>query len=464
MHLVEEIANKLEYVQFPWLELEEEKEKLHGHIKNLVQEFCTTRNSALVLERWFSDLGISWVLSIVTDDEASSASVFRQQQQLGHLARSWIVALNVIQVCVFTYLDGSCNREEGTFSPCASEFARFLQSTVSKMLPFVDAVIAPNVGPPRIQDTLSNSSDGEATTEPTTEEKLQALIGVRDALSAASEQIQLWPHCPPFLGSRDIIAEMSNLLSAKLDKLDQTILDTVDEIRTSITSLLLDSHEADSMDCEAVQGSPNIHKVTRFIVNCIKVLSTNYALVRQIVSNAASLGKYVAEHGKASPLATNTDPFAALIMEMISCLQEKLLRVSQPFPDQGLRFLFFLNNTYFMWQQLHPSSALEPHMSALTCKIDEHIQSYLQVSWAPVLSCLHDPTPLCLGRYSPLAKFQLEFQKTSTVQKLWMVPDPELRGRLRKAIIEKVSSGFTKYLEDYNVNSPRARGDVARAI
>lgn len=140
---------------------------------------------------------------------------------------------------------------------------------------------------------------------------------------------------------------------------------------------------------------------------------------------------------------------------MISCLQEKLLRVSQPFPDQGLRFLFLLNNTYFMWQQLHPSSALEPHMSALTCKIDDHIQSYLQVSWAPVLSCLHEPTPLCLGRYSPLAKFQLEFQKTSTVQKLWKVPDPELRGRLRKAIIEKVSSGFTKYLEDYNVNSPR---------
>jgi hypothetical protein len=41
-----------------------------------------------------------------------------------------------------------------------------------------------------------------------------------------------------------------------------------------------------------------------------------------------------------------------------------------------------------------------------------------------------------------------------------MVPDPELRGRLRKAIIEKVSSGFTKYLEDYNVNSPRITSQV----
>lgn len=287
MHLVEEIANKLEHVQFPWLELEEEKEKLRGHIKDLVQEFCTTRNSALVLDRWFSDLGVSWVLSMVTVNESASGFVFPRQVE--HLARSWIAALNVIQVCVFTYLDGSCNKEEGTFSPSASEFARFLQSTVSKMLHFVDAVAAPIVGPPRIQDTLSNSSNGEATTEPTTEEKLQALIGVRDALSAASEQIQLWPHCPPFLGSRDIIDEMSNLLSPKLGKLDEAVWDTVDEIRTSITSLLLDSHEADSMDSEAVQGSPNIHKVTRFIVNCIKVLSTNHALVRQIVSKAAGV-------------------------------------------------------------------------------------------------------------------------------------------------------------------------------
>ncbi|CAN6173665.1 unnamed protein product [Urochloa humidicola] len=430
---VEEIASKLEHVQFPWLELEEEKEKTSGHIKSLVQEFCTTSNSALVLERWFSDLGVSWVLSISEDFP----------RELQHFARSWIAALAVIQVFIFTYLDGSHNQGDGKLSPSASEFARFLQSTFSKMLPFVDAIVAPNaiIDSASVEQTMSRN--GEAT-EPT-EEKLQPLLGVHDALSAASEQIQLWPHCPSFVGSEGMIDEVSKLLSAKLGKLDEVVWDTVDEIRTSITSFT----KADPTDI--------IHLATRSITHCIKVLSTNYRLANQIVSKAASLGKYVPDQaGKISPLVnTGGDAFAILIMEMLSCLQEKLSQLSKSFPDQSLRFLFLLNNTYFMWQQLHPNSSLESHMPALTCKIDEHMQSYLQASWEPVMSCLRHPTPLCLGRYSPLAKFKLEFQKTSTAQMLWKVPDPELKRMLRKAIIDKVNSGFTKYMEDYNIITPK---------
>jgi hypothetical protein len=71
-----------------------------------------------------------------------------------------------------------------------------------------------------------------------------------------------------------------------------------------------------------------------------------------------------------------------LIMEMVTSLEEKLTRVSQSFSDQNLRFLFLINITYFIWQQLH-----QYH---LTRKIDRYIESYLQVSWAPMLkSMLH---------------------------------------------------------------------------
>ncbi|KAL6603338.1 hypothetical protein ACP70R_043699 [Stipagrostis hirtigluma subsp. patula] len=75
------------------------------------------------------------------------------------------------------------------------------------------------------------------------------------------------------------------------------------------------------------------------------------------------------------------------------------------------------------------------------------------------LSCLHDngPASLCLslGRfYSPLLKFESEFQKTYSAQKLWKVPDPNLRRKLRQAIIEKVTSGLTEHLEDNNITTP----------
>jgi DNA-binding Lrp family transcriptional regulator len=39
---------------------------------------------------------------------------------------------------------------------------------------------------------------------------------------------------------------------------------------------------------------------------------------------------------------------------------------------------------------------------------------------------------------------------------LWKVPDPEMRKRLRKAITEKIISGYTKYIEDNNVITLRS--------
>ncbi|CAO2206144.1 unnamed protein product [Urochloa humidicola] len=453
--LVEETANKLERVQLPCLEIEEEREKTRGHIRGLVEEFSAAAGddeaTALILERWFSDLGLSWVLSIATVEKSpAGSSVF--PRRLGDLARSWIVALTVIQISIFTYFDGlSTSTHDETSDPAASEFARFLQLTLSKMLLFIDAVASAKVNGPCIQHNLWEAME-------TAEEKLRAVIGVRHAVSEASQQIQMWPRFPPFEGSRVIIEETSSSLSAKLAKLDEAVWDTLDEIRTSIIMSLTDNHsEADSVDSQALERSSDIHKTTRSLGNCIKVLSTDYGLVNEIVSKATSLGKYVPQDNRMGPPFYTKEPLDMLIMEMLSCLQENLDRVSQSFPDQSLRFLFLLNNTHFMWQQLQdPSLSYALAMWVFTRKIDERIQRYLQASWIPVVSGLHGPTPLCFGRYhSPLAKFESEFHKTYSAQKLWKVPDPELRGRLRKAIIETVIPAFAKYLEDNKITAPR---------
>jgi hypothetical protein len=94
------------------------------------------------------------------------------------------------------------------------------------------------------------------------------------------------------------------------------------------------------------------------------------------------------------------------------------------------------------------------YKEVLGLKIDDYIQKYLQASWAPVMSCLDDDTPHCFRKNSALPKFDLEFQKLYTAQKLWKVPDPKLRTRLRKAIVEQVVPGLTGYLEDNSISSP----------
>ena len=113
-----------------------------------------------------------------------------------------------------------------------------------------------------------------------------------------------------------------------------------------------------------------------------------------------------------------------------------------------------LNNSYFIRQQNLLIDLDIFDIAQLTRKVEDYMESYLQVSWAPVLSCLLTPSPRCFGKnYSPLPKFDSEFQKTYSSQKLWKVPDPELRKTLRRAITEKIISGYTKYIEDSNVTT-----------
>jgi hypothetical protein len=148
-------------------------------------------------------------------------------------------------------------------------------------------------------------------------------------------------------------------------------------------------------------------------------------------------------------------PFNSLVSELVSCLEEKLITKSQLFLDKSLRFLFLLNNSNFIWDKLK-YSYIKVNVAAVTRKVEQYIESYIEVSWASMLSCLSNPTPLCLGRnHSPLSKFESEFQKTYTTQKLWKVPDPELRKRLRKAVIEKIIPDYTRYIEDSKVINPK---------
>jgi hypothetical protein len=148
-----------------------------------------------------------------------------------------------------------------------------------------------------------------------------------------------------------------------------------------------------------------------------------------------------------------------MIRETASGLHETLVNISESFLNHGLRFLFLLNNSYFIRQELSYGTyyfSPQQNLAALFGKVEGYMESYLQVSWAPVLSCLLNPTPLCFGRkYSLLPKFESEFQKTYTTQKLWKVPDPELRKTLRKAIIEKIVPGYTNYIEDNKITTPK---------
>ncbi|XP_066372549.1 uncharacterized protein [Miscanthus floridulus] len=196
--------------------------------------------------------------------------------------------------------------------------------------------------------------------------------------------------------------EMASLLSSKQAELDEAIWNMMEE--TSKTRLTEDD-DGSWRGVQTPQGSSSdIHELTRAMVSYIVLLSTNWATAHQLVKEAAQLRGYVPRFDK-----------------------------------------------------LSPTLVMESHMAGLARKIENYIETYLQVSWAPVLSCLYNSTPLCMGRYysCPPAKFESEFQKTYNAQKFWKVPDPKLRRRLRVAVIDKVIPSFEKYLEYSGIRPSR---------
>jgi hypothetical protein len=326
----------------------------------------------------------------------------------------------------------------------------FVAATFLQMLPFVDVVVALEVANPACGDDHGGKGGAVASAH-----KFQTLTDVREALSGVSEQVHLWNLWLCY--SRDaeatrISGEMSSLLLAKLDKLDVAIRETRDHIRTQFMSL---THDHDTTwDVSLLDpSSPGIHKATRSVVGYIVVLSTSYdrsmdpPTVHEHEERSLR-GKDVVVRGD-----ENTSS-SILIMMMIRYLEEHLTRVSWSFPDQSLRFLFLLNNFYFMRKQLCTNRILDVPMYALTRKIDGYIDSYLRVSWMPVLKPLHNHyLPRCFTRCSAQHKFETKFDKTYTAQKLWKVPDPELREELRTTIIERVISTVTMFLEDKGTNA-----------
>ncbi|KAF8691414.1 hypothetical protein HU200_040553 [Digitaria exilis] len=227
-------------------EVNTEKEK---QFDGLVQEFfganCSTNGGATsVLERWFRELRIPWVLRLA--DGAAAGELERSfRSQIRHNAVcSWIRALAEI-------MDTS-HSARSLFPDRSSQLTRFTQETVSKMLPFVDVIVAST-------DEAFHSEWVDAPYK-----KIKTLLDVRDALSKALSKIGL-----PYRSSQsaEVVetiqgeGEMVTLLSAKQAKLDQAIWNTMEEIRRGILEPMDRSNDSSGAHTPSVTDHLQRHPV-----------------------------------------------------------------------------------------------------------------------------------------------------------------------------------------------------------
>ncbi|XP_044970945.1 uncharacterized protein LOC123431171 [Hordeum vulgare subsp. vulgare] len=217
-------------------------------------------------------------------------------------------------------------------------------------------------------------------------ENLQAVLDMYTSVSNASYMFMPVVISPE---AQSIFSEIGSSLETRGDRLYEVLSSMMEEVRTPM--------EEDKWAIEILRGGGGVHRNTRLMVDYI-----------------TSMKEACASTHNCAP-SNNTVNLGHLIDDTIEYLEVLLLRKSEVCSDPSL--------------------------------------SYIDASWGHVLSCIPKsrfPGPVhCWINTSSLAKFESAFQKTYRAQKLWKVPDPQLRDALRKAIIKRVISGYRHYLEEH---------------
>jgi hypothetical protein len=343
------------------------------------------------LETWFTELDISWILQMQELKDMSAS-------YLEELVERWTRALTII---VFSIKE--------LFAAVHEELAvgRFGKASISPMLDFVALV-----------------DDYKKV------EKLQTIVHMYICVSSASYDI-----CTKHLISSEA-QSIFDQIGASLETEENRLIRKLSSWMWLAKQKLLNKKHDDSWAIEIVQGGAKVHSNTRLMANCIVLMRK--ALV--LTQNSAQ--------------SQNTEKLRKLIDGTTEYLKDLLLQKSKLCSDPSLRYLFLLNNTCFAAQVSEPLMSSEPHRGPrLLSDRQKYMDSYLEVSWGPVMSCISSSNFLGpLSRWintSPLAKFQSAFHKTYQAQKFWKVPDPRIRSLLRETITKRVISGYYDYLKEH---------------
>uniref|UniRef100_A0A0D9VH04 Exocyst subunit Exo70 family protein n=1 Tax=Leersia perrieri TaxID=77586 RepID=A0A0D9VH04_9ORYZ len=402
-----------------------------GFVLNLMGEYSRTPGGCPpVLERWFSELDVGWVLLRSSaarekelDDEGGGG--------LGDLARRWmrgyavmvhaLAATSTTRVRPLKLQTVAVELASDQLQDDDLRFARFAEASVSRMLAFAAALAACNTWRCPMDKLLhlmqlhSCIPDQSGILMTSLEQEAGRLVD--------SEEMQ------------SLFNKMDHVVSSTGGNLATAIwrMAKKAEAVTPVLSGYTDSWETFPRNAE-------IHEVTRLIVKYARLFWENQSVLENILCSYYSNDE---------PEDHQTQYLTTLIVQMITNLERHLEKKSESFSDSSLRYMFLLNNSYFIHDQFL-ATTYSLAWKAIIKNYEQYQESYMLLSWEHVLYCLHDKMPLWFPKYSsPLARFDSEFQKTCRHQKMWKVPCPKLRKTLREDIIGKVIAGLKKYLQDH---------------
>ncbi|KAL6873956.1 hypothetical protein ACP4OV_014038 [Aristida adscensionis] len=325
-------------------------------VRELVFQFG--HGDATAVERCLSQLGTRQVLHITS---------FAGVQSLTESTSMWGTALtNTVKsiMHVVEDYDGGDASENGKeretgFEDSRLFFARFIEADILTMLPFVNAIRSA-----RTADIIGVYGD---PWEVLVLGKLRALLDLTYPMEQARDAIAI-------LRSHSSLDLDTKSIDEAVEIFKEAIFHTFDEIKSGIMSSNDSSNDV------------KFYWSSEIITRCIKcIIASDYHLSLSVLLEKA--------HKVGMNTSLDEARLPRLLVDIVSCLEQKLVEISQSFTDPGRGLLFLLNNTYYIYDQLYYKPASFLTSTQLPQKIEDHIQNYLRLSWEPMLSCLHETTP-----------------------------------------------------------------------
>ncbi|KAI5067727.1 hypothetical protein GOP47_0018255 [Adiantum capillus-veneris] len=214
-----------------------------------------------------------------------------------------------------------------------------------------------------------------------------------------------------------------------------------------------------------------VHPLTRYVMNYLRLLSCFSNTLNEILGNQRSADSSSRRSDEGSNPGSLYDdnsgqlrddlPLSVQIVYLIELLENNLDGKAKLYRDNGLQFLFLMNNFQYIVQKVKASEVrrqlsddwLRRHMG----KVRQFHNAYLRGAWHKVLACLRDEgihsggSSFSGGVSKSVLKerfkqFNTTFDEVVKTQQSWIVSDPQLCADLRISIVEMVLPAYRAFL------------------
>ncbi|XP_059065302.1 exocyst complex component EXO70H1-like [Cryptomeria japonica] len=193
----------------------------------------------------------------------------------------------------------------------------------------------------------------------------------------------------------------------------------------------------------------SIHPLTRYVMNYLTFLSDyKESLVNIITDAPRELPKVLPDN----ELTDSSAPLSVHLGWTVFTLLCKINKKSDLYKDVALSYLFLMNNLHYIVQKVNGSEIKyilgDGWVRKQWNKVRQYAVKYERAAWMKVLSCVTDEEVPSNGGVlkERLKEFNSAMEEVKRRHGEWVVPDVNLREKLRVSITEKLIPSYDSFL------------------